>query len=426
MLFERVPLFSTTRDFFLFCLACGFVLSYTLLLEFNNYKNLTRFDSALVKATVLKQYTKAKLTKTKKKKVYQVLKLKSEKNFSFYISQNKNFPHAVGQKFTLEIWTDKISFYQYFTGFYTYGKVLSTDSDTTLKQRLNRHLSDVHTNQDIANIYQALFTAAPLNKNLQTSFSTLGVSHLLAISGFHLGVLSALLFFLLKRPYSFFQNLYFPYRNSKADMFLAVGSLLFIYLLFLDAPPSLVRSFAMLVVGFVLYDRGIKIISMQTLLTSVILLLAFFPQLFFALGFWLSAGGVFYIFLFLIHFKHLSKIAQFLFMPVWVYLLMLPHSLYIFENFGIYHPLSILWTTLFTVFYPLSIFLHIFGLGDLLDAPLLWLLDLSSQANKVSISWHVETLFVLTSLASIRSKRFVWILLLLGSLIFIYSLLQLQ
>ena len=178
----------------------------------------------------------------------------------------------------------------------------------------------------------------------------------------------------------------------------------------------------MLVIGFILYDRGFKIISMQTLLLTAIIILSFFPRLFFSLGFWLSVSGVFYIFLFLIHFKHLSKTWQFILVPFWVYLMMLPLSLYIFENFSIYHPLSILWTSLFTLFYPLSIVLHLIGLGNLLDSSLVWLLTLATNEQNMTISWHIMVLFLLLSFLGIWKRLFIWLLLTTGLSILIYSI----
>ncbi len=295
MLLERVELF-TKKEFLSFLLFCLLIFTYSLLINYKNYKDLTRFESALIDAKVLKQYTKTKGTKK-----YQVLKLKSDNGTTFYTSANKKFQEAKGKKLHLEIWTKELSFYQYLTSFYAFSKIISIDKEETLKQKLNSFLASSHKDENITNIYQALYSASPLSKELQSSFSTLGVSHLLAISGFHLGVLSALLFFLFRPIYSFFQNRYYPYTNSKAHLFVLVATFLFGYLLFLDSPPSLLRAFVMLLVGFVLYDRGIKIISMQTLSLTIILILSFAPKLFFALGFWLSVSGVFYIFLFLIH-----------------------------------------------------------------------------------------------------------------------------
>jgi len=191
---------------------------------------------------------------------------------------------------------------------------------------------------------------------------------------------------------------------------------------FLDSPPSLLRAFAMLIIGFVLYDRGMKIISMQTLFLTVLLLLAFFPRLVFALGFWLSVSGVFYIFLFLIHFKSINKIWQFILVPFWVYILMLPFSLVIFGNFSIYHPLSIIWTSLFTLFYPLSIFLHIIGFGDIFDSLLDSLIILGQKGQNVEFGLELLALHVTLSLLSIWKKSFVYLLLTLNLSFFVYAI----
>jgi len=421
---ERVSLFTSKRDFFLFLLACGIILTYSLLLEYQNYKKLTQFDSALVTATVLKQYTKTKEVESGKRKTYQVLKLKSDQGFSFYTTLNKNFPHAKEQEVEIEIWTDTINFYDYFTTFFAYTKEIRIHQEQSLKQKLSASLSQSHENEYIANIYQALYLATPLRYELQGVFSALGVSHLLALIGFHLGVLSALLFFLLKYPYKLLQQRYFPYRNSKADLFSIVAFFLLCYLLFLDSPASLLRAFAMLFIGFILYDRGIKIVSMLTLSLTLILLLSFFPRLLFSLGFWLSMSGVFYIFLFLIHFKHLHKYCQFILLPFLLYLLMLPFSLALFGSFSIYHPLSILWTTLFTLFYPLSLFFHLIGFADLLDGILESFIALGEIQR--SVVFEIKWLFVhiLLSFLGMWKKSFIYLLLLYSLSLFIYAVYQ--
>ena len=420
MKIEKVSLFSSRRDFFLFLALSLFILTYSLLIEYNNYRHLIQFDSCIVNATVVKEYTKTKISKKGKIKNYQVLKLQGDSGSSFYTTYWKDAQKFKGQKLKLELFIEKLSFYEYMRSFYASSKVLSIAETPSEKENLNNYIDSIHHSKDIASIYKALYTASPLPPNLQTTFSSLGVSHLLAISGFHLGVLSALLFFLLKTPYKLLQNRYFPYRNSKTDIFIFVALILLAYLLFLDSPASLLRAFAMLVIGFFLYDRGIKIVSMQTLLLSLILLLAFFPRLFFALGFWLSIAGVFYIFLFLIHFKHLSRLWQFTLIPIWVYLLMLPFSLAIFGNFSIYHPLSIIWTSLFTLFYPVSIFLHFIGWGYLFDGILESFIVLSQTQFTLKLAYLYLLFHILLSLASIHKKSLIWPLLIYSFTIFTY------
>jgi len=65
MLLEKVSLFKSKRDFFFFTCFCVFILSYSVLIEFQNYKNLTRFNTDIVDATTIKQYTKTKNSKIK-------------------------------------------------------------------------------------------------------------------------------------------------------------------------------------------------------------------------------------------------------------------------------------------------------------------------------------------------------------------------
>lgn len=419
---EKVSLFNSKRDYFFFCILCLSLLFISLSLEFYNYKELTKFDSKFINATVLKQYQKTKLTKKGKLKRYQVLKLKSDKGFTFYTTTSIKRRNMLYKKIKIEAWAGKISFYEYIHGFFAFSKIIKVYKGSTLKQKLNRAIELQHKNSNISAIYKALYTATPLKSELQKRFSQLGLSHLIAISGFHLGVLSALLFFLIKYPYKFLQNRYFPYRSYSRDTFLIISIFLLTYLLFLGSPPSLLRAFVMLIIGFFLYDRGVEIISMQTLLITFFLILSIFPRLLFSVGFWLSISGVFYIFLFLIHFKSMSKVWQFLLIPFWVYLLMLPYSLVIFGNFGLYHPLSMLWTSLFSIFYPLSIVLHIFHLGNWLDFALKYLLSLDTSCMKIVLNSKFLGAEILLSLLALYKKRFVYLLLVYVMAIFFYAL----
>lgn len=414
---ERVPLFTKKRDFLLFLLGSLLIFLLSLFIEYTNYLKFSQFDSVLVEATVLRQYTK-----TSDNKTYQILKLKSSDGVSFYTKAKKSLQDVNDKKLKLEIWPKELNFYAYLSSFYANSKILSIEEHNTTKQELNAFIASKHEDKNIANIYQALYTAEEVDQKTQNAFSNLGVSHIVAISGFHLGILSALLYFLLKPIYRFVQERYFPYRNSKRDIFIIVAAVLFAYTLFLDLPPSLVRSFGMFVVGFILYDRGLEIFSMQTLLVTILLLLAFFPRLAFSLGFWLSAAGVFYIFLFMIHFKNLNAFLQMLGISILVYLYMLPVALYIFQNFSIYHPFSIILSILFTPFYPLSIFLHMVGLGDFFDGFLIWLMALGEDGAKVALNFYLFLFHVLLSFAAIWSKTAMWILTLFCSSIFLYAM----
>ncbi|UCN00672.1 ComEC/Rec2 family competence protein [Sulfurimonas sp. SWIR-19] len=417
---EKVTLFSAKKDYFFFVGIALTLLSFSLSYEYYKYKQLTKFDSQLSDVTVVKAYNKTKLTKNGKIKSYKVLRLSSDDGFVFYTVAKKNLQNLQNKRLHVELWAGNISFKEYLKGFFAFSKILKIYEKPTLKQKTASFIDAQHTNSEIAKLYKALFLALPLPTSIQTQFSNLGISHLIAISGFHLGVLAALLFFLFKYPYKFLQNRYFPYRSYKRDSFLFISLVLLGYLLFLDSPPSLLRAYVMLVVGFVLYDRGMQIVSMQTLLLTVLLILALFPKLLLSIGFWLSVSGVFYIFLFLLHCKECSKLTQFLLLPFWVYLMMLPFSMAIFGNFSLYHPLSILWTTLFTLFYPLAIALHVMGLGNLLDVPLAYLLHVNTHALQHTLAKVYLFIEVVLSLAAVFSKKALYALLGYTLLLFVY------
>ncbi len=372
------------REYFYFFLLALTLLFFSLSIEFYNYAKLTQFDDAVIEVEVLKHYEK-----DKEGKRYQVLKLRTENGATFYMTSKAPLKKLSGYKSKIWVLTKYISFYDYISGFVTKGNVITVSRSKLSTFRLGDDMQSMHKNQEVAQIYGALFFALPLNTALQERFSFLGVSHLLAISGFHLGVLSFLLFALLRPPYTQLQKRFFLYRHRNRDLFALVALVLGNYLFFLGDVASLLRAYAMLIVGYLLYDRGMKIVSMQTLLVSATVLIALWPRLLFSLGFWLSIGGVYFIFLYLRYFGEQAKYISFMVVPFWVYLLMTPIALGVFGNYSLYHPLSIVWSILFTFFYPLALLLHLVGYGNVLDGMLEFFLlhELAGEHFSVSSLW---------------------------------------
>ncbi len=415
----QVELFRSWREVALFALFALVLLGFTLFIEYKNYKEFIRFDSATIEATPILHYTK-----TKNNRSYQVLKLKTSDGLTFYTTQKKPVRLLDGKLLKLKVYINEITFKEYLSQFYMNSKVLAVTQDESCRAVVDAMIADAHNDERVGQIYQALYTNKSVSKEIQTAFSNLGVSHIVAISGFHLSILSALVYFLFRPFYSFFQRRYFPYRNANIDLFFVVMAVLFAYTAFLGYPPSLVRSLGMFVVGFVLYDRGVKVISMQTLFVALVLLVALFPRVAFSLGFWLSALGVFYIFLFLIHFSKWRTVWIVLGLAVFVYLFMLPVSLFLFGNFSIYHPYSIPLALLFTPFYPLSIVLHLLGYGDFFDYFLLWLMDLGESGVKVEFVWYFFAAHLLLSLIAIKSRVAIYALVIASIAVFVYAMLQ--
>ncbi len=391
------------REYLYFFLLSLTLLFISLSIEFYNYTKLTQFDDAVIEVEVLKHYTK-----TKEGKSYEVLKLRTEEGAAFYITTKAPLKEMVGYKSKVWVKTKYVGFLEYLKGFATKGSVVSISRYKAKTFELGSALDRVHKNREVSQIYGALFFALPLSSALQDRFSMLGVSHLLAISGFHLGVLSFILFALLHLPYTQLQRHFFPYRHRNRDLSLLVVLILGGYLLFLGDVASLLRAYAMLIVGYVLHDRGVKIVSMQTLFVTLVILISLWPRLFFAMGFWLSVSGVYFIFLYLRYFSELPKQIAFFAVPTWVYLMMSPIALVLFGNYSLYHPLSIIWSILFTLFYPLALFLHLVGFGESMDGVLHFFLmsELDGKHFTLAQFWLIPYVFLALGALYARSALY--------------------
>lgn len=397
MSLKRVKLFHT-RSFIIFLFVISFLALISLLFEYYNFSKLKKFDDAEIEAVVLSQHIKTENSKT-----YSVLKLQAFHKF-IYTTASKDIKNLRGRTLKLKIWTEKLTFLEYLKGFYVHSVILHVKPELNLKERVSRAISVQHDTNVTKELYGALFTASPMSKEVRQKLSALGIAHLFAISGFHLGVLSLILLALFNRPYYFFQQRYFPYRNRQRDLAILSAAVMLMYLFFLGFIPSLIRAFIMLIIGSVFYERHIKIISMQTLVVSILVILALFPTLFFTLGFWLSVCGVFYIFIFLKYFTSLPKIQMLISMSIWVYIMITPVSIYLFNTFSIYNPLSILLSILFLPIYIISFVLHVSGYGGMFDSYILRIFELVDVKN-ITISSTVLALHVSLSLLSVFYKK---------------------
>jgi len=403
------PLLQGRQYLYLLLLSFA-LLFFSLSVEYYHYDKLTRFDDTVIEVTVLKHYTKERAGKR-----YDVLKLQSDDGAKFYITSKAVLKNLVGYRTKIWLLTAYITFPKYLKGFAAKGRVILLEREKHLRYRLGESLNEIHPDAEVAELYGALFLALPLSRSLQERLSFLGISHLLAISGFHLGVLSLVLFSLLRWPYASLQARYFPARHRNRDLFVTVALILGVYILFLGGVASLLRAYAMLVVGYLLHDRGMKILSMQTLFITLVLLLTIWPRLFFSIGFWLSIGGVYFIFLYLRYFGGFSKYISLVAVPLWVYLMMTPVALLLFGNYSPYHALSVVWSILFSLFYPIALLLHLVGYGEGLDSLLLWLLggDVHGRHFCVPIYWLAP--YILLALGALYSRVMLYILLLVAS-----------
>ncbi len=404
-------LLATPKEY----LWCGVILSLllalNLYLEYLNYQKLDFSKPTSLNAQILLQYPK-----TKDQKTYFVLKLQS-KGMIFYATIKeplKNLQYRYAQFFGK---IKPCSFLESLRScfFQTYSFSLTRKQD--FKSHVRHFIDSTHSSTLVGNLYRALFIGDSLNKDLRDRANALGINHLLAISGFHLGILSASVYFLFSLFYTPLQKRYFPYRNAFYDIGVLVWVFLLGYLLLLDFLPSFFRAFLMGLLGFLACFFGVRLLSFKLLILACCIAIALLPKLLFSVGFLLSVCGVWYIFLFLKHTQAFFKTSSFLARSfqvislsalVFLNMLIIAHAF--FPMFSPYQLFSIPLGLIFIVFFPLSLFLHAVGLGSLLDSILnmpltiptifvfspLWLLGvhlfltiLSARFFKVYLSMNV-------------------------------------
>ncbi len=404
---ERVDLFDLKSGslFFLFLL---FIASLSLSYEYYQFAQLKTFDDPLIRAEVIDQEVRliGDVPKTS-------MKLRLENGASVRVALSPYLRDLRGREVLVELQVAKVTFLDYLKGFRTRGVITEVYPQLSLKEQWYRRIASLHEDQWMRELYGALFVATPMSQEFQSLVGAMGLSHILSISGYHYGIISLIAYFLLRSPYRWLQNRYFPYRHGNRDLFFMVVGILFLYLWALEFIPPMVRAFGMIAIGYWLYDRGIKIVSLQTLSITVGVLLAFFPKLFFSLGFWFSSFGVLSIFIFIRYYEYWKPWQIFLALHIWCYLVLLPISLSIFGTFGWWHIGSIPLALLFNLYYPAVLVLHLTSWGDWFDPYLLQMFE-SGDSNRVMIPMWVGILSVALALGAMWRKEAFWVLGILG------------
>jgi len=415
---EKPKLFPTRKGFFVAMAVLLLLIAMRLLFTYQSYKDFIQKPFYYTQVKVLIAYEK-----TKNDRSYTVLKLKSDEGFTFYTTTHRreNFNN---KRLRLQLFpSDAIGFKDYLGTFYVKSKIKDQEPlPLLIKDKLLHNVSSQHESKVLGSFYNAIFFATPLEKSLRDKIALLGVSHLVALSGFHLGILWGLVYGLLYLVYRPLQQKFFPFRQALFDVGLVSMILLGVYVWFVDFPPSLLRSYAMVFVGWGVLLLGMELLSF-TFLTSIMLtLVMLFPSLLVSLSFWLSIAGVFYIFLLLQYTKHYNKwVISLLVIPFGIFMLMLPVVHVIFGMTSTYQLLSPLLSILFVPFYPLVMGLHLVGMGNILDEPLLWLFALPEVSEEKFLPLWALLGYMAVSIGAIWYKR-VFYILLVASMLYVFYL----
>ena len=155
-----------------------------------------------------------------------------------------------------------------------------------LKEKVRRHLHSRFKGRQVATLITALGTGTLESRYLAFHFQRVGLSHLLAISGFHFALLTFFLSLLLKRLF------------SERVMALILIGLLSTYFFYMGSAPSISRAW----IGVILYLIGLVFAfrphPLNALGVALLAALLFDPLIVTNIGFQLSFGATLGILLF--------------------------------------------------------------------------------------------------------------------------------
>jgi len=124
------------------------------------------------------------------KKSYRVLRVYSNSlDLDFFTTlYNSNLDLEIDAIVRLKLYpSSNLSFWEYLNSPYIKSKFLSIKREPEgIKAKLFQELFIQHKNREVIEFYQAIFLANPISKDFREVVSALGVSHLIALSGFHL------------------------------------------------------------------------------------------------------------------------------------------------------------------------------------------------------------------------------------------------
>ncbi|MGC9350519.1 MAG: ComEC/Rec2 family competence protein [Sulfurovum sp.] len=412
MQLEKPRLFDDTKSFVWVMSAVSMLILFRLFLSYQEYRAFISKPFYYTYADVISEKTKHSRGKS-----YKILKLHAENGLRF-ITTSYRKDSCTNRRLRLQIFPDeKIGFRGYLGTFFVKSRIKEVlPGKKSLKERLLEKVNAQHRSENLAAFYQAIFFAEPLPAKLRDQIGKLGVSHLVALSGFHLGILWGIVYGFLSLLYRPLQQRYFPYRFVLIDIGLVTLSVLALYLWFVGSPPSLIRSYAMLLVGWGVLLMGLELLSFSFLWIVVAIVLVLFPSLVVSLGLWFSVAGVFSIYLLLKYTKERSRyMLSLAVIPVGVFLLMLPIVHTVFPVTTPYQLLSPLLSLLFIPFYPLAMVLHLAEYGGVLDEVLLQLFQSPSDTEVHLLPIEMMVAYIALAFLSTR-YRYAFLLLVSAAL----------
>ncbi|MCE3047559.1 ComEC/Rec2 family competence protein [Helicobacter kayseriensis] len=414
---SRVLFLESKKEWFITLGVIGIVFVAMLGWRFWNFQEYISQEKQKIQARVLNQYFKNDKW---------VLKLKAQNGMILYATSREDLKNLQNRDISMFGKPASCSFIQSLQS--CFFVVFSFDLlPKDWRYGFYDFVSSQHQDPIFSQLYQALFFASALPKEWRDFASDLKISHLLAISGLHLGILAFLFYCVVSPIYRFFQARYFTYRNRFFDVGILLHLFLFGYLVLLDFPPSFVRAYVMSLMGYLFLLYYFHLVNFSFLALCAMVILALFPHFVFSLGFWFSVLGVFYIFLF---FRHCSfgwicnlwlkrfvilcllNLVLFFHMLIWTHLF--------FPSFSLDSWLAIPLSILFAPWFVSALCLHLLGWGGVWDQFLQMCLQFSSLKISVSTPLWLAIMYGSLSFGAIWSKRVYFVSLFVSGMFWLY------
>ena len=300
----------------------------------------------------------------------------------------------------VEIPTKRVSFKGYLYGFYLPPYFIFWDGNYP---EWYRQIALQHKSPTIAHLFQALFLGGGVEGEVRAKLGALGVAHLLALSGLHLGLIAGGVYLLLFPVYRFFHRRFFPYRNSFIDLGTIIIFISLLYLFFTGSPPSLARAVGMEIGGFLIWVGRGRLTPVGVLGIGGVIAFLLSPSLVWSVGFLFSVVAVYLILLYLEQWGTGWK--SWLFLMPYIQLSMIPLVHHFFTPFSPMSILSPFFSLLFPIFYFGELIFHCIGIGGITDWIVEGILELAQPIYHFSTPPFLYYLFIGIILGALVNRR---------------------
>ncbi len=180
-----------------------------------------------------------------------------------------------------------------------------------------------------------IFGDYDLDKDIKNDISSIGISHIFQVSGFHINLIVAFLYFLLSKIFKkilLIENI--------------IISFLIFYMVLCGFSISIVRASTMLISGYIFKRYSMNFTKIDILCISILLILFINPRYIYQVGFWLSYLLTFFLIICSSLLRGTNKIKNVIKITILCFFISMPIVININNEINL---LSILFTPIFTI-----------------------------------------------------------------------------